>query len=255
MLTNGSTYSLKRRGVLSLESERYLYDIYLPLIGFKSAFIYCFLVNEYLSSRKEGDFKYLLDKSGISITNFINHKKTLESLGLIQTLEKDNHYVFILKSVLTPNDFFENPVLKGLYINKVGQEEATRTMKFYEIDEVNFSDYIDISAGVRESFEINFDSKDINFNKDKKLVTVNKNVIKDRFVDGNLIESIVKLSNLNIHDLTNRDISEMHHLGTLYGLNEKVMAQILIDGYRDSNPKVWKKYEDDEEIQSLIKNI
>jgi len=236
MLTIDSNYSLKRRGILTLESN-FLFNVYLPLIGYKACFIYLFLVNEYLFNKKEAKLRYLLDKAGITTIDFINNKKSLESLGLIQTLEKDNNYVFVLKSVLNPNDFFDNPVLKGLYVNKVGVEEANKIMKLYEIDDVDFGEYTDVSAGVKESFKIDFNEKDVNLNSGKSFVTINKNVVKDKFSEGNLIEYIVKKSNININDITPNDIQAMHELGALYGLNEKVIGQIMIDGYRDSNPK------------------
>lgn len=240
MFTLESFYSLKRRGILTLVNNGFLYNLYLPLIGYKALFIYAFLVNEYLSNQIENKVSYLLKKCQMSTSDFLLNKKSLESIGLIQTLEKDDSYVFVLKSVLSPNDFFNNVVLKGLYVSKVGKDEALKMMKFYEIDDVNFNEYVDISAGVNETFKIDFAPEDCNLNKDAKLVTINKNVIKDSFDDTKLIECIAKTTNIEIKELTEDDIHEMHRLGTLYGLSESIMSFILSEGYDFSLPENHK---------------
>jgi replication initiation and membrane attachment protein len=240
MFTRDSTYQLKRRGLLSRDDNEILYSLYLPLVGYKAIFIYCFLVNEYLIDNKDGKILYLLNKSDMTVSDFLLNKKSLESVGLVQTLENQDNYVFILKSALTPGDFFGNTVLKGLFVNKVGEVEATKMMKLYEIDQIDFSKYTDISAGVKDSFSINFDSNDVKLNDDVKLVTVNKNEIKDNFDDVKLIEIVTNKSRITTNDLSVDEINEIHRLGTLYGLNEAIMAKILIDGF-NSNKENGKK--------------
>ena len=239
MLTLDSGYSLKRRGVLSVNDNQFLYSLYLPLIGYKSLFIYEFLVNEYYYGLKESKISYLSKKSNMKVGEFLENKNNLESVGLLQTLENQNNYVFILKAVLNPNDFFENTVLKKLFISKVGKENALKIIKKYEIDDIDFSKYVDISAGVNESFEIKID-ENCDFDEEPNLICINKNELKDSFDDIKLIEFIAKKSNINIKEFTNEDIKEMHRLGCLYGLNEDIMGYIMIDSYKFDNPENHK---------------
>ncbi len=239
MLTLDSGYSLKRRGVLSVNDNQFLYSLYLPLIGYKSLFIYEFLVNEYYYGLKESKISYLTKKSNMKVGEFLENKNNLESVGLLQTLENQNNYVFILKAVLNPNDFFENTVLKNLFISKVGKENALKIIKKYEIDDIDFSKYVDISAGVNESFEIKID-ENCDFDEEPNLICINKNELKDSFDDIKLIEFIAKKSNINIKEFTNEDIKEMHRLGCLYGLNEDIMGYIMIDSYKFDNPENHK---------------
>ncbi len=236
MITLDSIYTLKRRGVLSINDNQFLYSLYLPIIGYKSLFIYEFLVNEYFYGSKENKLSHFIKFSNMKVGEFIENKNNLESVGLLQTLENENHYIFILKSVLNPNDFFENTVLKNLFISKVGKENALQIIKKYEIDDIDFSKYIDISAGVNESFEIKVD-EDTKLDEEPELISVNKNEIKDSFDDTKLIEFIAKKSNISLKEFTNEDIKEMHRLGCLYGLNEDIMGYIMIDAYRFDNPK------------------
>jgi len=236
MFTIDSTYMIKRRGLLSFDNSHFLLNLYLPLIGYKASFIYLLFVNEYYSNKKEGNISYLINKTSLTMSDLLMNKKSLESVGLLRTLEKDNHYVFVLQSVLSPNDFFDDPVLKGLFVNKVGKDEALKIMKLYEIDDVDFSKYVDITAGVKESFEINFSSNDVNLNNNCEMLTINKNIIKDSFDDTILIEYIATKSHIDIKELTTEDIKEMHRLGVLYGLSEKIMGFILIDAYNASLP-------------------
>ena len=239
MFTLDSGYSLKRRGVLSVNDNQFLYSLYLPLIGYKSLFIYEFLVNEYFYGLKESKISYLAKKSNMKVSEFLENKNNLESVGLLQTLEDNNNYVFILKAILNPNDFFENSVLKNLFIYKVGKDNALKIIKKYEIDDIDFSKYTDISAGVNESFEIKID-EDCNLDEEPDLICINKNELKDSFDDIKLIEFIAKKSNINIKEFTNEDINEIHRLGCLYGLSEDIMGYIMIDAYKFDNPENHK---------------
>lgn len=241
MFTLDSRYSLKRRGVLSINDNQFLYNLYLPIIGYKSLFIYEFLVNEYFIGEKENKVDYLIKKTHLKVSDFLNNKKNLESIGLLQTLENGDHYVFILKAILNPNDFFNNKILKELFFNKVGYNNAIKIMKYYEIDSVDFSKYTDISASVNESFElVAKDNENNDLDTEIDLICNNKNEFNDNFDDTKLIEFIAKKSNIDIKEFTNDDIKEMHRLGTLYGLNEDIMGYIMIDGYHFDNPQFKK---------------
>ncbi len=235
MLTLDSKYSLKRRGILSVNDNQFLYNFYLPIIGYKSLFIYEFLVNEYFYGEKDSSIYHLAKKSNMKVGEFLENKNNLESVGLLQTLEDGNNYVFILKTVLNPNDFFENNALKNLFISKVGKDNALKIIKKYEIDDIDFSKYVDISAGVNESFEVIVD-EECNLDEEPNLIFVNKNEVNDGFDDTKLIEYIVRKSNISIKEFTNEDIKEMHRLGCLYGLNEDIMGYIMIDAYKFDNP-------------------
>ncbi len=235
MLTLDSKYSLKRRGVLSVNDNQFLYNLYLPIIGYKSLFIYEFLVNEYYYGEKESYIHYLAKKSNLKVGEFLENKNNLESVGLLQTLEDGNNYVFILKTVLNPNDFFENNTLKNLFVSKVGKDNALKIIKKYEIDDIDFSKYIDISASVNESFEVKID-ENFELDEEPNLICINKNEVKDGFDDTKLIEYIARKSNISIKEFTNEDIKEMHRLGCLYGLNEDIMGYIMIDAYKFDNP-------------------
>lgn len=237
MFTLDASYSLKRRGVLSNNDNQFLYNLYLPIIGYKSLFIYEFLVNEYFLGEKEQKIDYIVKKTHLKVSEFLENKRNLESIGLLQTLENSDHYVFILKAVLNPNDFFENSILKELFISKVGYNNALKIMKYYEIDPIDFSKYIDISAGVNESFQlISKNSEKYNEKDEIDLICDNKNELNDNFDDTKLIEFIATKSNIDIKEFTKDDIKEMHRLGTLYGLNENIIGYIMIDGYRFDNP-------------------
>lgn len=240
MLTIDSIYSLKRRGVLSLESNTFLYNLYLPLIGYKATFIYELLVNEYVSGNKEGNLRDLFKKSNLKTSEFIENKKSLESVGLIQTLENEKGFVFVLKAIKSPSEFFDNEVLKGLLVHKIGEANATKIMKLYEIDDVDFENYQDVTAGIKETFNIEFKASDVNLKQDLKLISKNKNESNVAFDDFKLIDYVIKHSNINIQDISTKEISEIHNLATIYGLNESIMGYILIDSYNDNLPKNHK---------------
>ena len=233
MFTIESNYTIKSKGILSFDNTNFLYNLYLPIIGYKSTFVYMLLMNEYKSKNRKNSISYLLNKSNLTTSDFLLSRKTLESIGLLNTYEKNDDYIFILSSVLLPNDFFSNTILKGLFVNKVGQKRALEIMESYEVDD-DYKDFKDVSATVNESFVV--DEKDKTDLNCGELITNNINEIKDNFDEENLLKYVEEKSAIDLTCLTNDEIVAIHKLGSLYGFNEKIMGQILIDSYRDEKP-------------------
>ena len=101
---------ITKRGLLEEGSLNYLFDLYLPLIGKDSAFLYMFLMNSIKTNRIFSTTNELINKCEMSLQDFLFAKKTLESIGLLSFYEKNDSssYLYILNDVETPKNFFNN---------------------------------------------------------------------------------------------------------------------------------------------------
>ena len=245
-----SIFKIKSRTLIASEYNEFLFTLYLPLIGYKGVFLYQYLTQLFKREIYEINLEKLVEMSTFNFNEFILVKGILESVNLIETYQKDSlNYIIIINAILSPKNFFENEVFKGLYFSKVGEEEAKKIMLSYKIDD-DTNGYKDISKSINDNFVIDFDLKYLDVGKDLKLVSTNKTKIKDDFDDTKLLNSIKELSNIYIPSISNDELQQIHNFGVLYGLNEKIMAEITIDSYNPNNEKYHKI-----DIDNLISRV
>ena len=237
---------ITKRGLLEEGSLNYLFDLYLPLIGKDSAFLYMFLMNSIKTNRIFSTTNELINKCEMSLQDFLFAKKTLESIGLLSFYEKNDSssYLYILNDVETPKNFFNNLVLKGLFIETVGEERFFEIINKYET-KVNEEDYVNQSAKIQDSFQVIFDVKALDMNNGDKLLGRSKNNIKDNFSDIKLLNYLKKNTQINVKEFDEKYIEFAHKVGTLYGLSEEVIGSILSECYNPFGPK-GRKFDENE---------
>ena len=131
MIELSSEIKLIKNGLLNFEGSKFLFDLYLPLIGSDATFLYLFFANKVKKEEDDSTLEKLVNESQLNLQNFLLAKKTLESIGLISFFKKKNEekYLLIVTDVLTPKNFFNNLTLKGLFCQRVGSEEAEKILK------------------------------------------------------------------------------------------------------------------------------
>ncbi len=230
MIDLSSEIKLVKNGLLNFEGSKFLFDLYLPLIGSDATFLYLFLANEVKNEDKITSLETLVKDSQLNLQNFLLAKKTLESIGLISFLKnkKEEKYILIVTDVLTPKNFFNNLTLKGLFCQRVGNDEAEKILKKYEIKR-NYKDYENISAKVDESFMIDFNPSVLDLNKGMTLEGYNKNELRDDFSEIKFINYLKNNTQIKVSSLTDEEIEYIRHIATLYGLKEKDIGGLLTE--------------------------
>ena len=254
MINTDLKIEIFKRGLLEDGSISYLFDLYLPLIGKDSAFLYLFLMNSIKSNRTFNSTDELVKLSEMSLQDFLFAKKTLESIGLLSFYEKNDSssYLYIINDVETPKNFFNNLVLKGLFVETVGEQRYFEIIKKYE-NVINVDDYIDKSSKIQDSFQVIFDVKALKMDGGDTLLGRSKNNIKDNFSDIKLINYLKKNTQINIKEFDEKYIEFAHKVGTLYGLSEDVIGSILSECYNPFGPKGLKF--DENEVKRKAKAI
>lgn len=106
--------------------RKVLTHCYLPIIGDKAMSIYLTLFTMLEPGAQESNVlnhSQLVKLTGIPKTKFVLERRKLEALGLLSTYYKDGHFIYVLKSVLSPYEFFNNQDLVRVLGSVIGQED------------------------------------------------------------------------------------------------------------------------------------
>ena len=250
MIELSSEIKLIKNGLLNFEGSKFLFDLYLPLIGSDATFLYLFFANKVKKEEDDSTLEKLVNESQLNLQNFLLAKKTLESIGLISFFKKKNEekYLLIVTDVLTPKNFFNNLTLKGLFCQRVGSEEAEKILKKYEIKR-SYKDYENISAKINDSFTIDFNPDFLELNKGMELEGYNKNEIRDDFSLVKFLNYLKKETQIRVNSISDEELDYIKRIATLYGLKEKDIGGILTECFIPEESKGNKV------DQAKLKNI
>ncbi len=231
-------YKLKKRGLLNIESIDYLYTLYLPIIGHNAVYLYVFLMHDINNECDEGKVTDLVKRSDLTLQEFLLAKKSLEGIGLLGTFinTDETAYLFSLNDCETPKNFFTNMILKALFVQTCGEEKEREIFKKYTINE-DFSNYTEISAAVKDCFSLDYDSFTDDDGSAKKLVARNKNNIKTNFSDTKLLQYLKRNSQIRIGLLSDDEMETACSIGSIYGLDEKIVSDLMSECFNALNPK------------------
>ena len=134
--------------------------LYQPIIGFPSVSVY-FTLWSYLKKStlmsKEYSHYNLLSNMKINIIELNEAREKLEAIGLIKTYfkhDKVNQYIYELYSPLEAVEFFNNPILSTLLYTNLGPENYNDTLSYFEMPNIPFKGYQNITSRLSDVFEI-----------------------------------------------------------------------------------------------------
>lgn len=201
--------------------------LYAPLIGSDALLIYfsfsSFLERNNLKS-EEMTHQDFLEIYSLSSKEFLNARYKLEGIGLLNTYEYDDSFIYVICPPLTPKNFLKDATL-GLYLySKVRQDTFELICNHFKIDKVDKSLYKNISKSFDDVFESRIDN-DSTYEKFQYILGKNPNrgikinngsIDFDKFqkeINSNLLETGItdqfKNQIITIAYVYNFDILEM----------------------------------------------
>lgn len=230
-------YEIRLASIVSNVDKDVLVELYQPLIGAAATMLYLTLLKQ---RRNDDEDSLYLTEQLINITQFapgmvLSARHMLEAVGLLRTYEKRNsdgrYFIYVLYSPKSPKDFFDDVLFKGLLIQYVGEKETKRLAFKYKINLDIPEEYSEISASFVEVFHPNYD--DPAFKKDlgNSIVGHEPGRVKINFNYDLFFKYISEKSQIMQSSFYKKDLKEIERLATLFGLDEKQMADIIIDEY------------------------
>ena len=230
-------YEIRVASLITNLDRDSLLELYQPIIGARAASLYLTLSTQKKSPDGGSMFKtdQLLRNMQLTSAEFITARHYLEAVGLIRTYEADQEdvrcYIYVIYSPKSPKAFFEDVLFSGLLIQSVGEKEAKKLANKWKVNLTIPEEYHEVSASFVDVYNLNYD--DPSFRKDFGSQILGRDHGRAQLTFSyDLFFSYIKDgSSINIDVFKKKDMKEIARLATLFGIDEKWMAQIIIDEY------------------------
>ena len=230
-------YEIKVASLITNLDEDSLFDLYQPIIGARAASLYFTLLTQKKSPDGGSIFRteQLLKSMQLSSGEFISARHYLEAVGLIRTYECTQedvrYYIYVIYSPKSPKAFFDDVLFSGLLIQSVGEKEAKKLANKWKVNLTIPEDYNEVSASFVDVYNLNYD--DPSFRKDfgSQILGRDHGRAQLEFNYDLFFRYISENSGIDTNSFKKKDMKEIARLATLFGLNEKSMAFIVIDEY------------------------
>lgn len=234
-------YLIKLASLITNVDKDILVELYQPLIGSQAAILYLTLLE---AKRNEVESHYyqidkLMRSMQMTSNDLLSARRLLEAVGLLRTYESVQGdirtYIYVLYAPKSPKSFFDDVLFKGLLIQYVGEKEAKALANKYKLDLTIEEDYKEVSASFVDVFRPNYDDPAFKKNLGDGIIGREHGRAKIEFNYDLFFGFIKDNSSIDIAPFKKRDMKEIERLATLFGLDEKQMAFIVIDEYRPND--------------------
>jgi len=245
ILSNNDMFEVRINALLADYDRETLSNLYQPIIGYSALAVYFTLWSE-TSIQKVLSYsthEQLFIKMKIAPGNFIEARKLLEAVGLLKTkLEKisgGNIYHYELMNPKTPYGFFNDTLLYGMFIQALGEGDAERIKRVYEVSTSNQDEGEDISSSFNEVFHPDFEDQSFikAANSENKTVGRNKAQIETNFSYEKFFCALKEISQINEKAISKKEMKEIERLSSLYGIDEETAAQVVANNYEPNKEK------------------
>lgn len=236
-ILNSDFYEIRLASLVTNVDKDVLVELYQPLIGASATILYLTLLKQKRNEEDESSYSMdsLINVMQMQPGTLLSSRHFLEAVGLLRTYEKvtdsGRFYIYVLYAPKSPKDFFDDVLFKGLLIQAIGEKEAKRLAFSYKVDLVIDEDYKEISSSFVDVYHPDYD--DASFRKDfgNSLLGHDAGRVKIKFNYDLFFGYIRDNSQIKQSAFTKSDMKEIERLATLFGLDEKKMAFIVIDEY------------------------
>ena len=225
------TYTVVNKSIISDIDKKIVSILYQPIIGYSAVSLYNTLISDLDKSELISDeltHHHLMATMQLSLDDIVIAREKLEAVGLLKTYFKQdniNQLVYLIYSPVTPNEFFNHPILNIVLYNNLGKKEYEKVLKYFKTPRVNLKDFEDITSSFDEVFSsvrgtITNIEEDIT-KKDSNNILINKGVDFDH-----IISSIPK-NRLNDRCFTEEVKELINNLGFIYNLDTLDMEGLV----------------------------
>lgn len=224
-------YLVVNKTVLHEEDRRLLTMLYQPIIGFSAVSLYLTLVDDLdTEGRMSEDLNHhhLMATMQLKLDDIMIAREKLEAVGLLKTYVKEdsvNHYVYLLYSPISANEFFHHPILNIVLYNNIGKKEYDRRQELFKVPKINLKDYKDISLKFDEVFKSSdqkpFEVYDSIETKEEAKLTMNY------VIDFNLLIASIPTSLVSSRCFQEDAKELINALAITYNLDTMAMARLV----------------------------
>lgn len=231
-------YEIRLASLVSNVDKDVLVELYQPLVGASATMLYITLLKQVRNNKETETYKMesLLKVSQFAPGVVLSARHMLEAVGLLRTYEKkldtnSRSYIYVLYAPKSPKDFFDDVLFKGLLIQSIGEKEANRLADKYKINLSIPSEFKEVSASFKDVYHPDYDDESFLKEINSPLVGHDSGKVNTSFSFDSFFKYLEEESQLLPSSLTKKDLKEIERLSTLFGIDEKKMASIIIEEY------------------------
>ena len=152
------TYTVINKTMLNDKDKKILSMLYQPIIGNTAVSLYYTLLDDLDKQEVMSDdftHYHLICTMQLKLEDIVVAREKLEAVGLLKTYYKTgnvNQFVYLLYSPLTPNEFFNHPILNIVLYNNLGKKEYEKVLSYFKVPRVSLKDFQEVTASFDEVF-------------------------------------------------------------------------------------------------------
>lgn len=152
-------YMVCNRTFLQDNDRELLLSFYAPIVGHLAISLYFTLWSDLDKSQVTRDLNHhhLMGRLKATLKAIKEAREALEAVGLLRTYVKVggnvNNYIYELYSPLSPNEFYNHPILNIVLYNNIGAAEYDYLKSKYQKIKIDLKDYEDITKKLDEVYE------------------------------------------------------------------------------------------------------
>ena len=240
-MLNSDFYEIRLASIVSNVDKDVLVELYQPIIGANATILYLTLLKQ---KRNEGeDITYavqdLINFMQLDPNAIAGARHLLGAVGLMRSYEKSSdsgtYIIFVLYAPNSPKDFFDDVLFKGLLIQSIGEKQAKKLAFNYKVNLFIEEDFKEVSASFVDVFHPDYDDPSFRKSFGDDIVGHDAGRVQIKFNYDLFFKYISENSQIKINSFSKKDLKEIERLATLFGLDEKQMAVIVIDEYNPND--------------------
>lgn len=221
-------YVVINKSVLSDTDRSIIINLYEPLMGALAVSLYFTLWNDLgVSNIMSRDLIHhhlmVVLKSGIGSIKVA--RESLEAFGLLKSYVKNgsiNDYIYELYSPLTPQEFFNHPILNIVLYNNVGEREYENLKTMYKTPRIDLREYTDVTKKLDDVY----DTSKFTLSSDLRDKSTNSIMVDSRINFDEILASIPK-NIINERAFTKKTKELINDLAFIYNIDTLKMIELI----------------------------
>ena len=221
-------YMIIKKSIITDFDKKILISLYEPIVGHLAITLYLTLLNdleEYQQVSRDLTHHHLMSLLKCPLNIIKEAREALEGVGLLKSYVKTgnvNNYIYEVYSPLSPNEFFNLPILNIVLYNNIGAKEYEYLRKMYQKIKIDTKEYREITKNMDDVFDSSNSISAI----DTIEKSINEITVSDK-IDFDLVMASIPKGIINEKALYKKTKELVNELAYIYKIDTLKMMDLI----------------------------